>query len=165
MAKFFLKTWQKLFGDQLDFRVRLFNTIGVVGVLASFTGALVDVANESGFFNVAVCVVAVAVLIWALWYSATTGKYRTSYLIVIVLVFMCFFPALYLASGGYHSGMPIYFLLAMLFTIFLLEGKTMLVMVAIELVLYTALFLYAYYKPENIRFLDSEAKIFTDIFI
>jgi len=75
---------------------------------------------------------------------------------------MCIFPALYLTSGGYHSGMPVYFVCAMLFTIFLLEGKTMLIMAALELAIYAALFLYAYHKP--IQPLDSEAKIFTDIF-
>jgi len=164
MVKFFLKTWRKLFGDQLDFRIRLFNTIGTVGILASLTGVIVDFANGLGFFNVAICTATGTVSIWALWYSATTGKYRTGYLILIVFNFMCCFPALYLSSGGYHSGMPIYFILAMLFTIFLLEGKTMFIMVAAEQVLYTALFLYAYYKPENIKLLDSEAKIFTDIF-
>jgi len=80
MTKFLLKIWRKLFGDQLDFRARMFNTIGTVGVLASLTGVFVDTANGTGLFNVAMCVASIAVLIWALWYSITTGKYRTGYL-------------------------------------------------------------------------------------
>jgi len=165
MTDFLLRIRQKLFGAQLDFRARLFNILGAAGVLASLAGGVVSAVIGAGLFNVAMCAAAGSVTVWVLWYSAASGKYQFCYLVVIILIFMCFFPAIYLTSGGYRGGMPLYFVFAVLFTVFMLEGKRLFIMAGMELALYVSLFLYAYYKPEKIQSLNTESDVLIDILV
>jgi len=50
----------------------------------------------------------------------------------------------FLSGGGYYGSMPYFFVFAVVFTIFMLEGKAAIIMAAVELALYTALCLYRY---------------------
>ena len=49
-----------------------------------------------------------------------------------------------------------FFILAVLFTVFMLEGKALYVFAGLELVLYTSLFIYAYYNPQAVRRITGE---------
>ncbi len=67
-----------------------------------------------------------------LWYSSKSGKYQFCYTVTVVFIFLGMFSALFFISGGYHAGMTSFFVFAVLFTVFMLEGKRMLIISGFE---------------------------------
>ncbi len=93
------------------------------------------------------------------------GKYQRCYTITVVFIFLVFFSILFISSDGYRAGMPSFFIFAVLFTVFMLEGKRMVALAAFELIWYTALCIWAYYYPEQINTYDTEAALMFDVII
>jgi len=165
MKIFLQRTTQKFFGAQLEFRVRLFNILAAAGTLISLiagvTGIFVGAGPANFILNMLIMILSAALL----RYSFSSGKYQLCYMISVICIFLMFFPALFFSAGGYHSGMPLFFVFAVLFTVFMLEGKKRIITAAIELSVYTSLCIIAYYHPETINFYISEADIMIDIII
>jgi signal transduction histidine kinase/CheY-like chemotaxis protein/HPt (histidine-containing phosphotransfer) domain-containing protein len=147
---------EKYFSDDLDFRARLFNVLAVGGLVVSAimaakavvtTGDLLDMAiNASG-----------AVMAWLLLsYSSRSGNFQRCYLIVIIVYFLILFPVLFFLSDGYRGGMPAFFVFAILFTVFMLDGAAALVIAAAEIVVYVAVCLIAYARPDYVQPFASE---------
>ena len=151
------RVWiEKYFSEELDFRARLFNVLAVGGLVVSAimavkavitTGDMLDmVINASG-----------AVMAWLLLrYSSRSGNYQRCYVIVIVVYFLILFPVLLFLSDGYRGGMPAFFVFAVLFTVFMLDGAAALVIAAAEIVVYIAVCLIAYARPDYVQPFASE---------
>jgi signal transduction histidine kinase/CheY-like chemotaxis protein/HPt (histidine-containing phosphotransfer) domain-containing protein len=89
-------------------------------------------------------------------YSSRTGNYQLCYMIVIVAYFLIFFPILFFLSDGYHGGMPSFFVFAILFTVFMLDGSAALVMASAEMAVYVSVCLIAYARPDYVQPFASE---------
>jgi len=165
MIKTLQKTIKKLFNSQLEFRARLFNIMAVAGILISLVTGIMGIFIGAGLDNFLLCLAAFVITIILLWYSFTRGNHQFCYMITVILVFFVLFPALFFSAGGYYSGMPSFFIFAVMFTVFMLEGKKTLVVVALELALYTSLCIYAYHNPDSVDFFDTEANLLIDILI
>lgn len=150
---------------KLDFRVRLFNLLAIAGTLISAIMAVIVAfigpISIVVFINAASTILSFSLL----YYSYRTGKYQRCYIITIVVIFMMIFPVLFITGGGYHGGMPVFFVFGVLFTVFMLEGKIVAVLTIVEILLYTGLFFFAYYFPERIEYYDSELDIMVDILV
>ena len=108
---------------------------------------------------------ALAVLAYALLRLAEANKryYLLCSRIVVIVVFIVTFPILFFTGGGYRSGTPSFFLLAIVFTVFLLERLERAVMLTIEFAVYIACCLVAYYKPETVFNLSTEFGYMEDV--
>ena len=156
---------KKLFGEQLDFRVRLFNILAFAGVLVSLAGSIAGIFISAGPYNFVLCIVAAVFAAIMLWYASVSGKYHLCYMITIICVFLLIFPAIFFNAGGYHSGMPMLFVFAVLFTVFMLEGKKRVVVMVIEIAVYSSIYVFAYHNPEKVIQLPTEREILTDIIL
>jgi len=165
MFTFLLKAAKKLFGDRLDFRVRLFNIIAVAGIVISLISCVTGIVTSTGLVSILQTLAMMLFAIWALWYGNVSGRYQFCYIVVIICIFLLLYSALFFNTGGYHSGMPSYFIFAVLFTFFMLDGKKMIIMSVLELSVYTALCLYAYHNPDKINFFDTEKDFLIDVFV
>ncbi len=153
------------FGPALDFRVRLFNVLAMGGTVISLAMALVGIAAGAGLGNIAVNFISAALSYALLCYSQRTGRYQLCYLITIAAIFLCLFPVMFFTAGGYHSGMPSFFVFAVAFTILMLEGKKAIVMSLIEMTLYLAICLIAFRYPQMVKGWDSEGDLLMDIIV
>ena len=153
------------FGPTLDFRVRLFNVLAMGGTIISLTMALVGIAIDTGLGNIAVNFISATLSYALLCYSQRTGRYRLCYFITIVAIFLGLFPVMFFTTGGYHSGMPSFFVFAVAFTILMLEGKKAIVMSVVELLLYLAICLIAFRYPELVKAWDTEQDLLTDVIV
>jgi signal transduction histidine kinase len=154
----------RFFDESLDFRVRLFNVLAMAGTLISFLMMLVSFTM--GIWGTAITNGVATILSGSLLvYSYKSGRYRTCYLITIFAIFICLFPILFFTSGGYHSGMPAFFVFSVLFTVLMLDKWKAIVMSLIEIVLYTSICLIAYFYPETVICFNNEAEIVTDIIV
>jgi signal transduction histidine kinase len=165
MLNSLLKTGKKLFGEQLDFRARLFNILAVAGILISLVVGVGGIFIGAGLANLLLSLLAMVLAAGFLWYSLVSGKYQRCYMIAIICIFFVLFPALFFSAGGYHSGMPSFFIFAVLFTVFMLEGKKMVVMTVLELAFYSTLCIFAYYNPDKVDFFITEADFLSDILL
>jgi signal transduction histidine kinase/CheY-like chemotaxis protein len=94
-----------------------------------------------------------------------TGRYQICFLICIVVVFFLFYPVMFFSAGGYRSGMSSFFVLAAVFTVFMLEGRKALVFTFLEIVCYAGLCLTAYFHPEWVINFSSEFGFAADVLL
>jgi signal transduction histidine kinase len=160
-----LKKIKIFFGTQLDFRVQLFNILAAAGTLISFITGVTGLLVGAGFYNFLLNMMTMALSALLLWYSYASGKYQLCYTISIICIFFGLFSSIFFSAGGYHSSMPLFFIFAVVFTVFMLEGKKMIIITVLEVAFYSSLCVFAYYNPGTVDFLDNEAKFLIDIII
>jgi signal transduction histidine kinase len=165
MRKFLAWAKNRYFNEELDFRVRIFNMLGFLGVGISLFFALYSLFTQAGAVMVAANLFAAAVGAFLIWHANRTKKFIFFFLVTVIVVFLVIFPVLFFAGGGYHSGMPCFFVFAVVSTVLMLESRRRLVFTVFELALYFACFLIGYIRPEIVTPLASEADIVKDIII
>ena len=148
-----------------ELRIRLFRILGTGGVIVSLIAGAVNFILGLPLLNTLLCWGAALLALSLLTYAARSGKYRLSMMFTIVLIFFLVFTGLFFAGGGYEGGMPLYFILAVVFTAFMLEGPQMPVFVLAEICWYCFLCLIAYRHPETVHPFTDKRKILTDILI
>jgi hypothetical protein len=154
------------FNEHLDLRVQSFNLLGFAGVAAGLIVALISLFTGAGADNVignfAASVIAFVLL-------RVTGKklsYRASCWIIVAGVFMLLFPFMFFTAGGYRSGMPCFFVFALIFTAIMLEGKReRSAALLLEFVIYTACSLVAYFHPETVAPFKAEFDYVLDVIV
>ena len=75
------------------------------------------------------------------------------------------FPIMFFTSGGYHGGMPAFFVFAIIFTVLMLEKWRALIVSLLEIVLYMGLCLIAYHFPDTVTPFATEADRLADILL
>ncbi|MDF2921554.1 MAG: Signal transduction histidine kinase [Paenibacillaceae bacterium] len=165
MIHMYTRLKQTYLNPALDFRVRLFNVLAIGGTAISLIMGLLSAVNNGGAFTVAVNLAVAALSFGLLTYSRRSGRYQICYMITITAIFIVLFPVLFFLSGGYHSGMPAFFVFAVAFTIFMLEGKKAVFFSLSELAVYIAICIIAYRYPDTVRFFETEQEVLTDIII
>ena len=75
------------------------------------------------------------------------------------------FPIMFFTAGGYHSGMPSFFVFSVAFTFLMLEGKKAIVMSTLEILLYLAICIIAFKHPELVNAWDTERELLTDVMV
>lgn len=150
MRNFMNHTWKSYFEKALDFRVRLFNVLAWAGVLVSLISAVSATIGGESIGNVLICLFAALVALVLIIYASRSGRYQLCYVITIALIFLILFPIIFFIGGGIDSAMPYYFIFAILFTVFMLDGKKALFIAAAELMVYTGLIVFAWNYPSTI---------------
>ena len=153
------------FSAQLEFRVRLFHVLAMGGTLISFLMCVLVIVNYSGVSSVIANAVATILSFSLLMYSYRSGRYQLCYMVTIIGVFFGLFPMLFFSSDGYHGGMPVFFVFAIVFTVFMLEGKKAAIFSAFEILLYVALCVFAYLRPEWVSAFATEQEVLIDVTI
>ena len=99
------------FASHLEFRVRLFHVLAIGGTIISFVMCILSAANYTGITAVLTNAVSTALSFSLLMYSYRSGRYQFCYMVTIIGIFLGLLPFLFFSSGGYHSGMPAFFVL------------------------------------------------------
>ena len=163
MKNIFIRLSAALFNKQLDLRVRLFNILAMTGIIVSFSATVISFITGSGIEAIPTSLLSTGIAAGLLYFSYRSGRYQLCYMLTIVVVFLILFSIIFFIAGGYHSAMPLYFIFAFIFTVFMLDGKKMFIMAAVELTVYSSLCLFAYHYPQYIIFYDTEWNIVIDI--
>ncbi len=130
-----------------DMRVGIFNILAICGAVVSLISAI---ANLLGGFSLASIIVSIASMIVSVTliiYTSKTGNYRWAMILTVAIVFIGLFTFFFITTGGIHSGFPFFFIFAVVFTAYLIDGTTMIVLGLIEVVWYGFLCVYTYYYP------------------
>ena len=161
-AKLFIK---KYIGTNPDFRVQIFNTLGCLGFLLGIVFGTFSLFVHPEAFNIIGNYAASVFAAFALWRTNKTGNFKQYFLFTVVSVFLVIFPILFFVSGGIASGMPCFFVFAVVFTVIMLEGRRRAVFTVLVILLYAACMLTAYFFPETIVLFPTEAGMKQDIIV
>jgi hypothetical protein len=126
--------------------MQAFNLLSFAGMTISLFVAAISLVQKMP----EVALVCVAAFIFAFILIRVTGKKiscRAGSWIGIIAVFFIAFPVIFFFSGGYKSGMPCYFLFALIFTTILLDKRERSAALLAEFALYTCCCLAAYFFP------------------
>ena len=149
--------------DPKDIRISIFNIMAVMGGTVSLFAFIISVINGADILNLTAllfCAVTASVL---LAYSKKTKNYRLCYLITTIVVYVIMFPIVFFTAGGLHSGMPMYFVFAVSYTVFMLENRTGLFIAIGEIIEYAVCSFIAMYYPQTVIPFDSQRAVETDI--
>lgn len=153
----------KLFDEKLDIQIKAFNVVGLGGIAVCLTLLVYGmIAGED--WTILTCYFGGIIFsVMMLFYTLKTGKYQIAMMITIAVVFLGLFTFIFFQGGGYHSGAPLFFVFAIVFTAFLLQNRVGIVFIIIEVVWYNVICIIAYKYPETVTPLDSEKNIMVDI--
>lgn len=165
MKQTFIKLKKLFFGKELEFRVKIFNLLAIAGVMNCVAMVIVAVVNDSGRANLLLNVATGLLSLFLLIYSAKSGRYQFCYTVTIFGIFLLLFPFLFFTAGGFHSGMPSFFIFGIVFTVYMLDGKKMFLVALLELMVYIGICLYAYQYPQSVTAFDSESAILIDVIV
>ena len=121
-----------LFSDTLDIQHRLLNLIlsaAFVGGSLSFLATVIIGGMESAIMT---GVILIVVLI-SLYLSVRHNKTTAAAILITGMANLFVFPLMYFNSGGMNSGMPIWFVLGLIFTWLTLKGKLCYIMYGLDL--------------------------------
>lgn len=131
----------RYFDESLDLSVQVFHLLGFIGVIlglvSAFNEILTDLRAPHIILNLSVSIFAILLIRFA----KRTGRYRICSIITIITVFLVVFPVLYFTGQGYLSSLPMFFLLAFLFTALMLDGWQRAVFLLVEFVVYVSCFI------------------------
>ncbi len=134
-----------------EIQVAAFNILALCGIVVSIITAVINALSGNSPAVVAADLAGVIVS-WALIvYCHKTGNYKMAMTLTAFIIFIGLFTALFFIQGGYRSGIPAFFVFGVVFTAFLLNGATMVILVIVELFWYISLIVYSYYHPGNLN--------------
>lgn len=165
MKQAFVGFIENYFGRTLDFRVRLFNVLAMAGTVVSLLMGLLGALNGAGLANIVTNLATLALSLILLVYSRRTGRYQFCYTVTIVAIFLVLFPLMFFSTGAYYSGMPCFFVFAVAFTIFMLEGKRAIFFSLLEIAVYVGVCLIAFWYPETVNWYETEQAVMADVVI
>ncbi len=161
-----LTQWiEKYLNDQLDLREQIFHLLILIGMTLGVVIGISSFFTNAGTLSIVVNLLTSVAAFSMLEYSSRTGQNKRLYLISVILVFLIAFPVLFFTSGGPHGGTPSFFVFALVFTVFMLEGKTMVIVAALELIVYIGICVIAYRYPGTVMYFETERDTILDIII
>ena len=147
----------------MEFRVKIFNLLAITGFIVSLLIFAASLIIGASAINSAMLLSSALLSAGLLVYSAKTGNYRPCYIITITFVFMLLFPIMFFTAGGYNSGMPCFFVFAVVFTLFMLEGKSGIIFAAAEIIIYVLCCAAAYRFPQLVTPFPDETGVVGDV--
>lgn len=143
--------------------MKIFNLLAITGFIVSLLIFAVSLLIGASAINSAMLLSAAVLSAVLLVYSVKTGNYRPCYIITITFVFMLLFPIMFFTAGGYNSGMPCFFVFAVVFTLFMLEGKAGIIFAAAEIIIYVLCCAAAYRFPQLVTPFPDETGVVGDV--
>jgi signal transduction histidine kinase/ActR/RegA family two-component response regulator len=156
------KLFNRFFSPQLSFRLTLFNIISTVGLIGGLISFGVSLANGLPAIQDAVVFCSILMLAYCLYLANFKDRLKAASIIIISLITMVLLPIMFITGGGVYGGMPSWFVIGIVFTFLLIDGRLCLILVAIQTLLYIGCFTVAYYHPEWITQFPSRSGVFID---
>jgi signal transduction histidine kinase len=158
------KIMNSYFNINLAPSAQSFNLLGfggiVTGIIAASSAVLTNAGKANVFINLLASFLAFVLLVLT---RKNLLSYRTGSWIIVTAVFLLAFPILFFTAGGYRSGMPCFFLFAVIYTAFMLEKREQKVAIGIEFVSYVTFCLIAYIYPQTVTYFETELDYVLDI--
>ena len=114
--------FEDAFGDHQPIKIRFFNMAVFGGFIFSALATLANIISQTGIAGLIVCLICTFGIL-TVYPLSRAFKNHIEIFIAFILIAMNFiiFPALFFTVGGIESGMPLYFIVGIVFTILLVD--------------------------------------------
>ena len=140
----------------LDFHVRLFNILAMASTFVGIAISISGIMYQADLYLIIVTFMSSVTSLFLLIYATKSGHYKHCFVATIIVIFLGLYTVIFFGSGGSNGSMPYFFVFAIVFTVFMIEGKIALVVSALELTVYLALLIFSYIYPETVTPFQSE---------
>ena len=155
----------RLFNESLDFRAQIFNALGLIAVFTALTFTVFNIRVSLTVFNVFANLWAAVFVLVILWHVNKTKRYELYNLLIIIVVFIILFPVIFFLSGGYRSGVPSFFVFALVYTALVQRGRRRVIFLAAEFILYDICLIIAYSYPHTVSSYGTDTEMELDIVV
>lgn len=142
---------------------RLFNVITIGGIFAGTVSTLIGIILQFSILSVIETATVFLILLYLLYRANKNNSFDKAALMVCVGVNLILFPMIYFANGGMHSGMPLWFVLGVVFDFMLLEGKRFYIALFGGFLAVVLCALGSYFHPEYVLSIETELGVYLDI--
>lgn len=150
MGRLWERVCDKLTSRELPVKLMLFNRMSLAGILACSVSTLSYFWVGLSWAALLTNIICLIILIHSFYMANYKDRLDVAATAVAIVVGMILFPLMSLNSGGIDSGMPIWFVMGIIVTFQLIRGMKLYVFTAIQLLLYTVIFLVSYHFPNVI---------------
>ena len=158
-----LKFLNIYFNKNIEFRIQIYNLLSFMGMIGGIGVAILAAVLKESIATVTINFMLSAFSFMILRLAEKKKCYDLCIWIMILMIFFIAFPLLFFYCGGYKSGSTCFFILAIIFTAFLLDTYKRVAVIISEFILYISCCLVTYYKPETIGALPSEFNCFINV--
>ena len=159
------KIVRRLFGEQYDIQHRLLNIILVVGILGVAFACLGSIVMHQNAYTIILSHICLFLFILIFWIANTLKRSQLAIIIFAILFDNIILPILFITSGGIESGMPLWYILGLIFPFLLIKGRSCITVFVISITEFIVLIVYTYYHPEIIMKMASIKMVLFDVVI
>jgi len=154
---------KKYISPELPMRLCVFNMMSVIGIVGGCVSILTTYLMKIGNGQVYSVIVAVVMLVFLLYLANSRKKLNLASILLCSIIGFIVFPIMFINGGGIYSGMPIWFMLVLVFVSILIEGKIRFIICGLLMLTYVGLIAFAYRYPEELSYFETEQMVFMDI--
>ena len=157
--------FKKFFQESFDIQHRLLNIIllsGMLGIVLSCISSIFLGFDPFSYLLIGICLV---FFVFTLWVANGLKKPQLAVIILSIITNNIILPLLYLYSGGMKSGIPIWCLMGLIFSVMLLKGKKAYIILSINLLGFLTAVFISYKFPQFLITIDSIKVIYIDMVI
>lgn len=146
MSKKFQLFMRNLFPKQLAFKEKLNRIVMLLAFASSVIGIVLVLPGAD--LKVLYSLVPMCVLSGlSIWMTLSQGNSQKASWLLVIGTNVVLFPLLFINSGGTESGMPIWFVLGLVYIFLLFEGRDFVIAMALSLLSFLGTYLLCYYRP------------------
>ncbi len=142
--KIYERIVKKYFDTDFPVRHLLFNWIALAGTVAGLFSAIVTLLVGLPSSTVWISLAVMMFCGVCLYLANEQGMLRQSRAMLCFSAAVAAFPMMFLVGGGVRSGMPIWFVMGIVITFFLLDGRLLYLFLGTEVAVYSAVMLISY---------------------
>ena len=157
--------FKKFFQESFDIQHRLLNIILLSGMLVIVLSCISSIFLGFDPFSYLLIGICLVFFLFTLWVANGLKKPQLAVIILSIITNNIILPLLYLYSGGMKSGIPIWCLMGLIFSVMLLKGKKAYIILSINLLGFLAAVFISYKFPQFLITIDSIKFIYIDMVI
>ncbi len=166
MNKIKIRLSNTLWGEDIPLNSKIFNTLAIAGFVISLIMVVASLFfTDSSTLELIVNLSGAVFSFLMLLLHIKSKNYNLCSVITIAVIFLIGFPIFFFGSDGYTGGMPSFFIFAIIFTIYLVRGRVMVILVALQYIVFIFICFYAYYNPDSIATYRDDYSLLIDIII
>ncbi len=151
-----------LMSEEYDIQHKLLNLTFIATFIGGIICLTVSMILKLNVISVAIIAIVVALVLVGIYLSVVKKKTKLA-VIVTSTVIMTIFPAMYFCSGGMKSGMPIWFVIALIISWLILKGIACYIFFALNTTVFTTCIVLEVKYPQLVVPISSDVSIASDI--
>ena len=141
---------QIFFNERLGFKMKLINSITISGFIVATINSIIALSSYNSKILIYINVFLVIFTLGIFIYTNLTKKYALAALLVCIMLNIICLPILFVTSSGIISSIPIYFIFGIIISFTVLEGRSLSIMVPLEMVICIVTYLLRLYLDRGL---------------